>query len=157
DSMDGASPGTYGVHIATNTGCDTVLYLEIPDITPEVSFVVSDTLICSGDTIEVTSTSDTYFQAFQWDFGDGVAAADAVSRHAYTHPGAYQVSLTGEGDICIDSSFVTVIVDAPPTDYVFSVDKEAICVGDKIQFYPGADSTVTELFFDFGDGNYYST
>lgn len=65
DSLYNVPAGAYRVHIATNTGCDTVLYLNIPDIAPEVSFAVSDTLICLGNTIEAQSTSDAYFSDFR--------------------------------------------------------------------------------------------
>lgn len=157
DSMNGREAGAYRVHITTNTGCDTVLYLDIPAIAPEVAFEVSDTLICVGDVLQVSHTSDAHFTSFQWNFGDGTVSADPLTDHNYISAGVYRITLIGTGDICVDSSVAMVMVDAPAENFDFSVDQHAICAGDKVQFCSDTDSTLRQLSWDFGDGSSFTT
>ncbi|MFA6059091.1 MAG: PKD domain-containing protein [Taibaiella sp.] len=157
DSLTGREAGSYKVFITTNTGCDTVLYFDIPAITPEVSFALSDTLICVSDALFTTNTSDAHFTSFLWSFGDGNTSSAFAPGHNYTLPGTYRIVLVGRGSTCIDTSFINVTADTPAQDFRFSVNRYGICIGEQIKFVPDSDSTLMQLFWDFGDGASFTT
>src|SRR5690606_17430114 len=71
DTLRSVPSGAYGLHVQTDTGCDTVLFFDIPEEDYRVAFEVSDTLICLGDTLQFTNTSDGHFTDFYWSFGNG--------------------------------------------------------------------------------------
>lgn len=157
DSLTGREAGSYEVFITTNTGCDTILYFDITAITPEVSFALSDSLICLSDALQTINTADAHFTSFSWDFGDGNTSAAVAPAHNYTRPGVYRIVLVGRGSICRDTSFVNITADTPAQHFGFSVDRYRICTGEQIKLLTNRDSTLEQLFWDFGDGTSFST
>src|SRR5690606_32262348 len=58
DSLLQVPAGSYSLYVQTDTGCDTLLPFVIPEVEFELSFTMSDTLICMGTILEVQNTSD---------------------------------------------------------------------------------------------------
>ncbi len=153
DSLTDVAAGAYRVHIITQTGCDTILYFDVSAISPELSIEVTDTLLCVGDMFQVSHNSDDHFTGFQWDFGDGIRSSDPVTTHRYIDPGVYHVRLVGTGSVCVDSSMITLAVDAPAENFGFWMDRHAVCTGEKVLLHADPDSTLSQLHWDFGDGS----
>src|SRR5690606_20789963 len=120
DTMAVVPSGSYSLHVfSTDTGCDTLLFFDVPEEEFQVSFYVSDTLICLGDTIRFTNTSDNHFTSFYWnmDNGDYYYSSGGPQDYKYLESGAYRVMLAGAGEICRDTAYRTITIDAPITPH----------------------------------------
>jgi gliding motility-associated-like protein len=154
--LDHVPSGFYKVHIATNTGCDTVLTFELTAIDPNFSFTVSDTLVCEGGIVQTMNTSHNHYQNFNWYWGDGNNSIGNAPSYQYLNAGVYALKLVAEGSVCKDSSTIHITVDAPDPDFRLHLDKDQICKGDKVYFNATSDSTLQQLYLNFGDGTYYT-
>src|SRR5690606_8154848 len=67
--------------------------------------------------------------------------------------GVYRVMLAATGPICSDTTFRTIIVDAPIQEG-FALRPEAICVGDAVSLEPLSDSTTTRIGWQLGGANF---
>jgi len=154
DSLLQVPAGSYSLYVQTDTGCDTLLPFVIPEVGFELSFTMSDILICMGTILEVQNTSDPYFTQFVWYFGDGDSSLlQQPLGHAYQQAGSHVVMLTGSGELCADTFQQTLLVD-PALDIQFMMDSRELCLGDHVSFTLGAaDSTITGLSWNFGDGS----
>src|SRR5690606_24016152 len=72
DTLKAVPSGNYQLHISTDSGCDTLLEFNIPEVDFRAAFELSDTLICIGSAVSFTNVSDSHFTAFEWDLGNGV-------------------------------------------------------------------------------------
>src|SRR5690606_4170064 len=145
DTLKRRASGSYSLHVQTDTGCDTVLFFDIREEDFRVSFEVSDTNICQGDTIQLSNTSDGHFTTYRWAFGNGdTLALQDPSPHVYGESGAYRIMLTGSGEICNDTAYQTILVDRPLLPD-FQMQPREVCVGQPVHFYPTTDSTTLHL------------
>jgi gliding motility-associated-like protein len=151
DSLLNVPSGTYTLQIATFQ-CDTMLAVTIPEETYHVSFS-ADSLICLGENIQYQNTSPSHFTQYQWYFGDNDSAAIANPTHLFSEAGIYQTTLIGKGLICTDTVSKIIIVDAPVTNISFHKEPDNICVGQQVRFNITVDSTLTDLFWQWGDDN----
>lgn len=154
DSLQNVAAGSYSVYIYTSAGCDTLLFFDIPEEDFQVSFTVSDTLICLGDTLQFTNISDNHFTTFHWNFGNG----DSLSQHTppdylYVSSGVYRVQLAGTGEICKDTTYQTILVDRPPIPHFDAAPKE-VCAGQTVYLIPHIDSTISQINWIFGEDEY---
>lgn len=102
----------------------------------------------SFDGLAYTNTNP--INSWQWYFGDGGTATTQNTSHNYSSPGNYTVKLVVT-DIngCKDS--ITTAVVATTLDFDFSY-KQDICNPLTVQF-TGIGNSLTNTFWDFGDGN----
>lgn len=151
DTLSGVPSGGYSLHVQTNTGCDTLLFFDMPEADFRVSFAISDTLICVGDTIRLTNTSDGHFTAFHWAMGNGDSfTVSDPSSYVYSQSGAYRIMLAGTGEICKDTAYQTFLVDQPLVP-VFEARPKEVCVGQPVYFYPATDSTTVQLVWEMDE------
>ncbi len=149
DSLQGVVAGNYTVQILSSVGCDTVLPVYIPSDNFEVSFTV-DTLACVGLPVSFRNTSAAYFEDFNWFFGDRESSALPHPDHHYREQGLYEAMLTGRGKVCADTAYRYITVDAPMPVFSFSKQKDSICAGTSIRFYPQQDPTILAMHWSFG-------
>jgi gliding motility-associated-like protein len=155
DTMNHVPSGNYVLHVST-IHCDTTLAFYLSEEEHVVSFT-SDTLICLGTTLQFINTSDNHFTQYQWFFGDGNSSSVISPNHLYTQPGNFTATLIGKGTVCLDTVQKNITVDAPVENLSFLTDKDSICTGQTIFFYPQTDSTTTKLYWLLGDGNSLTT
>lgn len=151
DTMSHVSSGNYTLRVRT-IHCDTLLTFYLPEEAHDVAFN-SDTLICLGTNIQFTNTSDNHFTQFHWFFGDGDSSSVISPVHLYTQAGNFTAMLVGQGTVCSDTAQQNIMVDAPVANLSFLTDKDSICTGQTIYFYPQTDSTTTRLHWSMGDDN----
>lgn len=150
DSLTGIASGSYTLRIRT-AHCDTTLSFYIPEESYQVSFD-ADTIICQSAPLIFSNTSDGYFTSFQWRFGDQTESMDAAPVHSYTRAGSYTVMLAGKGALCSDTAIRQITVDSM-TMARFDMDKDSICTGEWLHFYPEASAhTVLSYQWQWGDG-----
>jgi len=135
------APGTYTVMMVVKDfiPCtDTAFHTILVDTIPFVSFMVSDSVLCEGKSIEFTGdylhTGNT---GISWDFGDGNNMPDQASlAHAYDSSGIFNITLSATYRNCPKASFskpVSIIaypkIDLGP-DTVMCPNGDPIIVGD---------------------------
>jgi gliding motility-associated-like protein len=90
-----------------------------------VSGVIGPQLVCTGPTVQFTSTSSGS-DVLAWDFGDPNTTLDTSSAAnptwTYSEPGIYTVRLiTGPGEQCVDTSYAVFSAHYPPDPLNFAV------------------------------------
>ncbi|NLL28211.1 MAG: hypothetical protein GX259_05390, partial [Bacteroidales bacterium] len=101
---------TYTVTGTTNLGCSnsTDITITVSPI-PVVNINVSDSIICDGDTVTLTASSDITGSSFVWSTGESTAVINVTPSITTT----YKVVVTSpEG--CVDSLTTTIIVNPNP-------------------------------------------
>lgn len=154
DSLFAVPAGSYTLLVRT-ANCDTSLNIIIPEVDYEVSFIISDTVLCMGDLLQFENTSDPHFDTFIWYWGDGDSSLSATpAGHLYVHPGSYDIMLAGTGSICRDTARFPVLIDSFFAA-TFQTDQPEICAGDRVRFQmPEAGPSFAGLYWDWGDGSY---
>lgn len=151
DTLKNFPSGLYSVEIIHGVNCDTTLYFHIPEEDFRVSFEVSDTLICLGDTLRLANTSDTHFTAYHWAFDNGdTSALPDPESYVYPESGSYRLMLAGAGPVCEDTVYRTILVDQP-LHPDFNVEPGAVCVGQPVHLIPLTDHTTIQLDWETED------
>jgi gliding motility-associated-like protein len=118
-------------------------------------FTASIDSVCqtSGTVVDFTNTS-IGASTWAWDFGDGATSNLKEPSHVFTDYGNKQVRLVVGDDIpCYDTSYTTIYVDTMP-NIAWQLDKDQICIGDKITIQSDYIFTAQELHWNMGDGTY---
>ncbi|HTB31370.1 MAG TPA: T9SS type A sorting domain-containing protein [Bacteroidia bacterium] len=99
---------------------------------PVTAFTVSDTIVCTGDTLFFTDQSTNNPTSWLWTFTGGNPATSALQnpKVVYNTPGYYSVKLkstnSGGSDSLTKTTYIDVVAKPSP---VFS-GKDTICIGD---------------------------
>lgn len=113
------SAGTYIVQLvagnATGTTDTFTQSVLVHPPAPDAAFSVSDSTICTNDTLFFTDLSTNNPGTWIWDFGDGSTGTFAQNpSYVYPSPGTYTVSLTALSSLtCSDTASKTVTVTGP--------------------------------------------
>ncbi len=151
DSLGGLGAGRYVLQMTTQNGCDTMLFVNVPQGAYEGAYI-ADSLVCLGDTVSFRATGIGDFVGWLWDFGDGNGAVVERPEHVYEYGGVYPtrlVSTTSHG--CRDTVYGTVMVDTVVNSF-FEVSRDRVCAGMDVLFSYVGDSSVTGLYWSFGEG-----
>ncbi|MEM9984127.1 MAG: PKD domain-containing protein, partial [Bacteroidota bacterium] len=150
--------GTYTVTLITTDpgGCTDTLTLidEVSIAIPQADFVVSDTVVCAGENLNLINLS-TGGTDFEWNFGDGTVFNGPNPQHAYLIPGTYPIRLItrnsqGCADTMVRLSYLT--VSPSPVANFGSSNPQACSVPWLINFNDASQGSASWLW-DFGDGN----
>src|SRR5690606_11349276 len=109
-------------------------------------------MLCQGDSYRFQTTYNSQCTTWAWTFGDGNMSDAMAPSHAYTPSGAYSVKLIGEGSICTDTAYASLMVDSMLPG-AFKAEPDAVCVGESIAFYPLVDSSTTGLQWTFSEAS----
>lgn len=125
----------------------------------EANFTATPLIFCQqGDVLFFDmSTGDPDVVAWEWHFGDGDTSHHQNPIHFYSGAGSYDVTLIatnsgGCSDTLVMPNFITIHPD--PTA-AFTVDQQVVCHPTTINYTDAstADTTITDWFWTFGDGN----
>ncbi len=148
--------GTYNVFldITDTNGCvNTLNNIITVDSIPEVSFTMSDSVLCHGTEIQFTSTASTNVETWYWEFGDGSFSPDQNPIHFYPSGGNYIVTLTvTDSSGCSNTATDNVLIlPAPTADYSYQNLTCTSVVFTDLSTAPTGYNLV-EWFWDFDDG-----
>lgn len=95
--------------------------------------------------------------AYEWDFGDGKNASGIVAQHNYSDSGIYLVTLkvTDNQNLSSTMTVSLYVVYTKPPFVNFTYEPENPTTKDIVYFYDlsaDEDGTVTEWYWEFGDG-----
>lgn len=151
--------GTYHVRLNVSNGiCSDIAVRPINTAHPlQAAFSMDQDTICINGTVRFINTSTVTrpdSATFVWDFGDGTQSFSEHPEHQYLQPGVYAVKMMVTDFVpCTDTAYATIIVD-PIIAVDFITDRDSICVGESIIFSHRLNSsTLTDLRWDFGEGN----
>jgi gliding motility-associated-like protein len=141
------------VLVATsNLGCRDTFNTQLHAITtPNASFLVSKSEICSSDSIKVTNSALLSDKAiFNWSFDGGVSTLtkDVKGPHTinWQNGGIKKIELTITDSTCTaTTSNLITIFDSPKVDLTTS--KDTICLGDIVKFKATPSSLLSYRFF----------
>lgn len=147
DTLYDLAGSAYTVRV-TAPGCDTVISFVLPGPAIYRAGFSAPDFACIGDTVAFQNTS-TGLDSYTWHFGDGDSSVATDPVHVYTTPGTYSVMLIGYP--CRDTAIRLITVDSTP--YVgFTMNRDHICTGEEVLFYPQHPEGVTEYSWSFGNG-----
>jgi len=148
DTLRNVPHGSYRLHIRTTAGCDTSVTVTVPPGAYQASFL-SDTIVCRRSDLALTNTSSGFVR-YIWNFGDGNVSVQADPVHRYEDTGVYAITLIAEtSGGCYDTAYHTVTV--LPSPFVrFTTDRDSVCTGAVVTFFPEYTSGVTGLRWQAG-------
>ncbi|NNF01391.1 MAG: PKD domain-containing protein, partial [Bacteroidia bacterium] len=149
-----ANPGIYFANLTvSSTGLctDYAAATVLVRNSVQSDFVLSDSIICLGNTIDLINTTMAgNVSQWVWDMGDGSTLnSQNVQNYPYALEGVYNLTLYAQGDFCNTSKTVDVTVIGN-TNTVFAA--ENVCLGDVVQF-DNFSSPAINYTWDFGDGS----
>lgn len=151
--------GIYTVRLTVTdnaTGCtDVFTRNNYVDLTPKLSFAVSDTTGCGPTTFQFTNTTPGNSSGWVWHFGTGDSATVENPSYTYTTPGNYSVSLTatdatGCRSTKVDTFLITIYPE-PTVSYTSTGALQSCSFPHAVSFQSNASLPVDYLW-DFGDG-----
>jgi PKD repeat protein len=100
---------------------------------PVASFTLSNTSLCSGQCVQLTSTSTGQIDTYQWTTTGGTPASSTANavNVCYANPGTYTITLTVTNANGTDSETNTITVTAPPA-ISSNPQTSTICSGQTI-------------------------
>ena len=144
---------------AADVYLDNISLIQVPDDSvlapPVADFEASPVWGVAPLSVEFTDLSTDSVTSWSWDFGDGTASSLQHPNHSYETADTFTVSLkvTGPGgsDTITKPDFIRVI--QPPPHASFSADTTRGLYPLDIQFTDLSTGSITEWFWDFGDGS----
>lgn len=91
-----------------------------------------------------------YYNAIEWDFGDGTKSTEDSPKHTYKAPGKYYVRLSVKGDGGTTYAYTTLDVFQNPVASFKFAPAEAMLPEAKVHFYNTSTDGAT-YYWDFGD------
>lgn len=152
-------PGTYIVKlVAVNIGgCRDSLSQTVTILPrPTARFTLSDSLVCSGTTINFTNSSTGSITSYLWTFGDGTTSTLLNASKTYLVGGTYTVSLTVTGTNGCQHTVSRTIVVASKPSVSFVVNAQNQCITTNSFAFGNTSTNVdanTRFLWNFGDGN----
>ncbi|HEY9178060.1 MAG TPA: SBBP repeat-containing protein, partial [Flavipsychrobacter sp.] len=128
-----ANTGDYYVTV-NNNGCmvkDTVSV--VVNQTPQNVTAGSNSPLCSGDTLQLTSMSSTSGVSYAWTGPNSYSTQNVSRPNAQTSDaGTYKVTVTLGS--CSDTAVTTVVVNLSPSINIVPTTPTTLCAGDTAQF-----------------------
>jgi len=128
---------------------------------PAASFTESAQSVIVGQTITFNATTsydpDGSIVLYHWDFGDGTNTTGITAQHAYSSSGVYTVTLTvTDNDGTTDTATAQKTVEITPPVATFTESAQTVYTAETITFNASdsydPDGTITNYYWDFGDG-----
>jgi len=160
------TPGSYDVSLAIETsfGCkDTMvkpLYINVIDTDIAAGFIPSSTVLCPGDPITFTDTTNTTYGSvisWNWDFGDGSTSTAQNGAHAFSTGGDYTITLVAGDSLCLDTSTFNINVVQLNADFMADDTCNFRPLSTNFTDQSTGDSTIVSWQWDFGYNNQTST
>ncbi len=150
DTFFVSNTGKYLLYLRGSNGCDTVLSITLTVPSYQASFN-ADTNVCQGEAVQFNNTSSSDLSNWSWYFGDNSNSSDQHPVHTFDRSGTYTIRLTANSSYpCYDTTYQILNVDSAYA-VSFTRDKDQICEGEEVRFYPVFPRTMTGFRWNFGD------
>lgn len=120
--------------------------------TLNADFTVSDTIICSNNALQFSSTSNVA-NIWLWDFGDGNSSVFEHPLHSYQNPGIYTVTLSvSDGQGCTDTIIKQALIEVQEVNAQFTYSSPTNCP-PVISSFNNSSTGATLYQWNFGDSS----
>ena len=152
-----SASGSFDVtlEVRNSYGCKSIITKDsiINIYGPIGDFIISDSVICQGDTVSYTPiVYNTDY--FLWDFGNGIISSDTFPNHIYQTNGSFIPSLIIQNSSgcqkTVNNNNIILVNPLPSGGYLLS--DSIICKGEFVNFIPNVINT-DYYNWNFGDGN----
>lgn len=100
---------------------------------------------------DASISTSSPLNSWSWNFGDGLSSNQQNPSHHYANPGTYAVSLTvGNVKGCSDTKTDTIVIKPLPAP---NFTATAACIFDTTSFTYTGTGTVTNYYWNFGNGS----
>lgn len=143
-----------GAQIESNTLVSNGQTLQTPTDPPIANFTISNTYICSTDSI-LFSNSSTDALSYSWSIPNGSPSTSTDSNPYITFPssGTYTVSLTATGPGGTDINTQTIAIEVlEPVTSSFTSNTNIITISDANATFTNNSLNANGFLWDFGDG-----
>ncbi|NNV55857.1 PKD domain-containing protein [Limnovirga soli] len=138
-----------------------ILFAGLANAQLKAGFTADKTAGCAPLIVHFQDVSTGSATSYKWDLGNGVVTTAQNPNTVYFNPGSYTVKLvitkTGGKDSIIKTAYINVY-DKPAPD--FSISNPTGCIPLTVNFTDKSKAgagTISNWFWDFGDGNIAST
>jgi len=120
---------------------------------PEVSFTMSDTVLCHGNALQLNATGSQGIAQWHWDFGDGGFSNLQNPFHYYLSEGTYLITLTATDSAGCSGTATDqiLILPEPVADFEYQNYTCATILFNDLSTAP-VGYNIVEWQWDFGDG-----
>ncbi len=155
-------PGNYWLTLeATSSfGCKSRDSILISISGPYTNIIMSDSIICKGDTVTFNVTNNQNILIYNWDFGDGTTSNGAPTSHTYNfYPanGYFVPSLIYCSDAsCCKSSQDTLYVHQVFANFNYIQDNgnsDSVACQHATLIFSNISSGANTVLWSFGDGS----
>ncbi|MFM6933919.1 MAG: M14 family zinc carboxypeptidase [Flavobacteriales bacterium] len=99
---------------------------QAPAVTPTAQFSTSNSVICTGTTVQFTDASLDNPTAWAWDFGDGSTATTQNATHVYATTGNFTVTLTVSNSAGSNTTTQNITVSPTPSVSISISDTDGV-------------------------------
>ncbi len=144
-----------GAGLQSNAVSSDGQLLDNPAGTPVAEYAAGNTIICAGDSISFTNSSQNA-TTYSWSFTGGSPAVSNLPnpKVLYTSTGNYTITLTatGPGGTDTDTQTIAVSVSQPPLAQ-FSPATATVSLPSAIVTFTNSSSNANAWYWQFGDGS----
>ncbi|RYD95677.1 MAG: PKD domain-containing protein, partial [Sphingobacteriales bacterium] len=157
DTLNNLLPGIYLVDAENYRGCKRRFTVTVDSPTYKAYFE-TDSIVCVNTLVAFNPNfQNNDFVQWAWDFGNGTTSTNQNPVLQYPYAGTYQIKLKATTDLgCVDSFSQWITVDSVMQPE-FSLDRNSICVGEKINVATEYGLNAQEVNWTFGDGGLLQT
>ncbi len=133
-------------------GCANSHEITEVKVIPDLSFTVSDTLVCRQKTVAFSASNSEKVVDYYWDWGDGYKDHNGKdASHLYQTSGRYDIQLTATTDKkcsnTVTKKNVLFVAQTPTVDFSIS-DKKCTEVGVRNLLYTGTGDEYAKYIWD---------
>ncbi|WNJ19150.1 PKD domain-containing protein [Pontibacter sp. G13] len=148
--------GSYVVTLIASNDCGIDTFTQTVDVTgivvPQADFLLSDTVICAGDSLQIIDQTLGIQVDYAWTFNNGNPGTGQQAGPlwvTFTQPGMTQIQLIAQNGAGADTAIQWVeVLDLPSSAFNY----QAVGSGLDLQFTTN-DPSLISWSWDFGDGN----
>jgi len=157
DTLSNLYPGIYLVDAENYRGCKRRFTVTIDSPTYKAYFE-TDSIVCVNSAVTFNPLyNNNDFVQWNWDFGNGTTSTSQTPFLQYPFAGRYQIKLKATTDLgCVDSFSQWITVDSIMQPE-FSLDRNNICVGEKVNIATEYGLNAKSVNWAFGDGGQLQT
>ncbi len=148
------TPGTYFVTLTVYSGscADSKAKPVIVVDSIKAEFIMTDTVICAGDSVSFMDLSQGAPNWWIWNLGNGTATTQNVLNHPYPTPGIYTIYLTAGNKYCSNTDSARLFVIELP-DALFNVENCCVYQPVPIENNSFLSDLPVNFYWSFGNGD----
>ena len=153
-----AGIGAFAIQYVSDADCSENFTMMVTvDSVPDIDMELDQLEGCAPLEVYFDDLSPNPGVAYDWDFGNGMFSTDLLSTYTvYTEPGSYDVNLeVVYSENCKSSLYLPNLIEvfeSPEASFTYAPNNPSN-LEPTVQFENTSEGNMTEVFWDFGNGN----